>query len=68
MTTYSTAPVVEALGSDRLLTIQDVSACFGVCSVTASRIMSDTKHAIVVHRKKYILESDLLAYLREIEG
>lgn len=56
------------IGSDRLLGIQAVADSFGVCPVTASRIIDDTGCAIILHRKKYILESSLYAYLREQEA
>lgn len=55
------------VGSDRLLSIQNVSEITGFCPVVASRLMKESGREIVVHRRKYILESSLLAYLRELE-
>lgn len=57
----------STLGSDRLLSIQNVSEITGFCPVVASRLMKESGREIVVHRRKYILESSLLAYLRELE-
>lgn len=57
----------ERIGSDRLLSIQNVSEITGFCPVVASRLMKESGREIVVHRRKYILESSLLAYLRELE-
>ena len=57
----------ERIGSDRLLSIQNVSEITGFCPVVASRLMKERGREIVVHRRKYILESSLLAYLRELE-
>ena len=55
------------VGSDRLLSIQNVSEITGFCPVIASRLMKESGREIVLHRRKYILESSLLAYLREME-
>ena len=57
----------ERIGSDRLLSIQKVSEITGFCPVVASRLMKESGREIVVHRRKYILGSSLLAYLRELE-
>lgn len=57
----------ERIGSDRLLSIQNVSEITGFCPVIASRLMKESGREIVLHRRKYILESSLLAYLREME-
>ena len=57
----------ERIGSDRLLSIQNVSEITGFCPVVASRLMKESGREIVVHRRKYLLESSLLAYLRELE-
>lgn len=63
----STSRSPERLGNDRLLGIKDVANRFGVCAITASHIMDETGRAITLRRKKYILESSLLAYLHERE-
>lgn len=55
------------LGEDRLLGIKDVSAITGLGGVTASALMRESGREIVMHRRKFILESSLLAYLRELE-
>lgn len=55
------------LGEDRLLSIRDVSAITGLGGVTASALMRESGREIVMHRRKFILESSLLAYLRELE-
>ncbi|BAK45824.1 hypothetical protein EGYY_28470 [Eggerthella sp. YY7918] len=57
----------ERIGSDRLLSIQNVSEITGLCPVTASVLMKESGREIVLHRRKFILESSLLAYLRELE-
>ena len=51
-----------SLGSDRLLGIPDVAAITGTCPVTASRIIDETGRGIVLHRRKYILQSSLLKF------
>lgn len=52
-----------AVGKDRLLGISDVAKITNTCPVTASRIIDETGCAIVLHRKKYILESNFLRFL-----
>ena len=52
------------IGSDRLLGITDVAAITRTCPVTASRIIDETGYGIVLHRKKYILQSNLLKFLQ----
>ncbi len=64
----SPARTYEQIGSDRLLSIQNVSETLGVCPVTASKIMKESGRSITLHRKIYILESSFLAYLREQEA
>lgn len=54
-----------AIGNDRLLGISHVQTLFGCCPVTASRITDETGAAVLVHRKKYVLESSLLSYVTE---
>ena len=56
------------IGEDRLLTIADVVAKTGFCRTVASALMDETDRAIVMHRRKYILESDLLAHLQQLAG
>lgn len=51
-----------AIGSDRLLGISDVAQITRTCPVTASRIIDDTGCGIVLRRKKYILQSNLLKF------
>lgn len=58
----------EHIGTDQLLRISTVAERFEVCPVTASKIMDETGHSIVLHRKKYVLESSLYAYLHEQEA
>lgn len=52
-----------AVGRDRLLGISDVAKITNTCPVTASRIIDETGCAIVLHRKKYVLESNFLRFL-----
>lgn len=52
------------IGSDRLLGISDVAQITRTCAVTASRIIDETGYGIVLHRKKYILQSNLLKFLQ----
>lgn len=56
------------LGSDRLLDIRDVAEITGLCGPVASRIMTETGRQIILHKRKYILQSSLMAYLRSREG
>lgn len=51
-----------AIGSDRLFGISDVARITGTCNVTASRIIDETGCGIILHRKKYILQSNLLKF------
>ena len=57
----------ERIGTDRLLGIRNVSKITGLCPVTASQLIKESGREIVLHRRKYILESSLLAYLKEVE-
>lgn len=55
------------LGHERLLGISDVSNMTGLSPVTASKLMKESGRAIALHRRVYILESSLFAYLHELE-
>lgn len=55
------------LGHERLLGISDVSKMTGLSPVTASKFMKESGRAIALHRRVYILESSLFAYLHELE-
>ena len=56
------------IGQEHLLTVADVVAKTGLCRTVASALMDETGKAIVMHRRKYILESDLLEHLRQLAG
>lgn len=56
------------IGGDRLLSIADVVEKTGFCRTVASTLMDETGKAIVMHRRKYILESDLLSHLKGLAG
>lgn len=56
------------LGDDRLLSVADVCAIMGFCPETASKLIKETGCALMVHRRLFVLESSLLAYLREQEA
>lgn len=56
------------LGDDRLLNIADIADITGLCPATASRLIKETGRAIILHRRVYILESSLVAYLHEMEA
>ena len=56
------------IGEDRLLSIADVVGKTGFCRTVASALMDETGKAIVLHRRKYILESDLLSHLKSLAG
>lgn len=58
-------PLGRPLGDDRLLTAADVSELMGFCPVTASRFMKESGYAIIVRRRVYILESNLLKHMRK---
>ena len=53
---------------DKLLTVVDVQEKTGLCRTVASALMDETGKAIVMHRRKFILESDLLSHLRQLAG
>lgn len=55
------------LGNTRILGIADVAEALGTCPATASKIIDETGKAIMVRRKKYVLESTLVDFLREKE-
>lgn len=50
---------------DRLLTIEDVSELTGLCRPVASKLIDESGRGINIHRRKYILESGLLEYLKD---
>ena len=56
------------IGQDRLLTVADVQDKTGLCRTVASALMDETGKAIVMHRRKFVLESDLLEHLRQLAG
>ena len=56
------------IGEDQLLSIADVVEKTGFCRTVASALMDETGKAIVMHRRKYILESDLLSHLKSLAG
>lgn len=62
------ARTTERVGADRLLGIKEVAERTGFGSATASRIIDESGHAIVLHRRKFILESSLMDFLRSVEG
>lgn len=66
--TISDGQTTEHIGDDRLLRIHDVQEILDVNEVTASRVMKESGRHIILHRKVYILESSLLAFLRKKEG
>lgn len=57
---------MSQIGNDKLLTISDVAERTGLCKTIASVLISETGKAIVMHRRKFILESDLLEYLQKL--
>ncbi len=56
----------SAIGSDRLIGIQEVKAITGLADRAASELMSETGAAFRAHGRKYVLESDLLDYLKSL--
>lgn len=56
------------IGETRLLSIADVVERTGFCRTVASALIDETGKSIVLHRRKYILESDLLAHLQGLAG
>lgn len=56
------------LGNDRILSVADVCNIMGFCPETASKLMKETGHALILHRRIFILESSLMKYLREQES
>ena len=57
----------KQVANDRVLSIEDVCEIFVFCPVTASKFIKETGHAIYVHRRIFILESNLMKYLRGVE-
>lgn len=64
----SPARTTEPIGNDRLLGIADIQDRTGFGAVTASKLMDESGYAIVLHRRKFILESNLLRYLHSKEA
>lgn len=64
----SAGTIGAPIGNDRLLGIEDVATILDVCPVTASCVMKESGRSIVLHRRVYILETNLLAYLHEQEA
>ena len=58
----------EQLGNDRLMSLEDVATALGFSKVTASKIIKESGKGIALHRRLFILESNILKYLRELEG
>lgn len=57
----------KMLGRERLLGIPDVCAITGFCPAVASTFMKESGRALELHRRVFILESSLFAYLHELE-
>lgn len=57
----------KPLGNDRLLGISDVAEIFNICEPKASKLMKLSGHHVVYARKIYILESNLLSFVKELE-
>ena len=57
----------KPLGNDRLLGISDVAEIFNICEPKASELMKLSGHHVVYARKIYILESNLLSFVKELE-
>ena len=53
----------KVIGSDRLLSPHDVSLITGFSYGTALELIKETGYMIQMHRRVFILESKLLAYL-----
>lgn len=60
--------VGHKLGSDRLLSAEDVSKILGFKKVTATKVMKATGAHIKIHSRVYVMESALLAYLQNQEA
>lgn len=58
----------QPLGNDRLLSISDVSKIMGFCPITASKLMKESGYALIIRRRVFILESNLIKYLTSREG
>lgn len=54
--------------NDKLLTTNEVATILGTSLSTASAIIRETSHGIKLHKRLYILESNLLAFLKETEA
>ena len=60
----ATAP---AIGTERLLGVPEICEITGFCPVTAATFMRESGRCIRVHKRLFILESSLYAYIRELE-
>lgn len=62
-----TEPTARELGNDRILSVADVCNIMGFCSITAARFMKESGYCLTIHRRLFILESNLLKYLHDLE-
>lgn len=63
--TYERIETMKRILDDRLLTIEDVSELTGLCRPIASKLIDESGRGISIHRRKYILESGLLDFLKD---
>lgn len=64
----STEQTSLRIGDDRLLGIDDVASITGFCRQVSSQLIKDSGRGILLHRRVFILESSLLAFLKEQEA
>lgn len=63
--TKTNIQATQVIGGDRLLSPNDVSLITGFSYGTALELIKETGSMIQMHRRVFILESKLLAYLEK---
>ena len=58
--------VVRAICNDRLLCVEDVVECTGLCSKTAYALMESTNAVVRIGSRKYVFETDLFKLLKSL--
>ena len=61
------AATYKRLGTDRLLSTNDLCEILGCCPKTAKRIARESGFSIITHRKVFVLESSFLHYMASLQ-
>lgn len=57
---------MKEIGNDKLLDVDDVVECTGLCRKTAYSVMDSTNAVVRIGNRKYVFESDFLAFLKDL--